>query len=832
MSIHIGPSQLAPVTVAVALMFVSRAAFATWPHDPSENVPVVQAVGNQSGVRTIPDGSGGLYVGWLDQRAGNYDVYLQHVLADGSRSPTWPATGLPVGSGPGNQTPFDLSTDGSGGALVVWGDSRGANIDVYGSRILADGSLPPGWGGNGNLIIGFAGTQTNPVVCPDGLGGMFCAWEDFRAGASDVYLQHLTDMAQPWVLAPAGMPVCTAAGSQNNLAIGADGSNGVNLAWADFRNAADYNIMATRITIGGAAAAGWVQDGVPICMAAGNQTNPVMLVDGAGGAYLSWKDNRGADADVYIRGINGGGVPVWLADGVPLCTVAGDQTNVRLAAYGDGVIAAWQDARVPATSAIVVQAITNYGVVTPDFPANGVSVASSGVSQLNPVVAEDGVGGVFFAWQEPRYGAYDVFAQRFGPDYRVYPGWPLGGLRVTSAPGSQAVPSIVATNPEILVAAWADFRGADYDVYAQRIDRFGRLGQPEAAIAGVHDVKLDQGGHVRLDWTPSYLDATPLFEIGSYAVWRQAPAAAALRALRAGARLVQSGGEAAASDARAFRVTGTAAAPVYWEYLVSLKARGLQGYSYTVATNSDSTAAGNPYTQFMIEADASGTIAFWMSNPDSGYSVDNLAPAPATSFTAQYFAGGSPAAAGHSLAAQSQPYTWLHWGVAGEADVAEYRIYRGSSANFVPSQANFVAAKPDTGYIDAGAPPSYYKLVTVDTHGNASVAAAALPANLLGVGNSPGAGRVAFLPPSPNPAHEGCVFRIELPAGAPSRLELFDAAGRRVRDLAAGVLGAGVHEIPWDGRDARGQAAAPGLYYARFTGAGAAIAREVVVLGR
>ena len=71
-------------------------------------------------------------------------------------------------------------------------------------------------------------------------------------------------------------------------------------------------------------------------------------------------------------------------------------------------------------------------------------------------------------------------------------------------------------------------------------------------------------------------------------------------------------------------------------------------------------------------------------------------------------------------------------------------------------------------------------------------------------------------PATPNPAHEGTMFRIGLPHGASIEFALYDLHGRKVRDLAGGDLPAGEHLIRWDGRDRTGALAPSGLYFYRL----------------
>src|SRR5262249_5369567 len=159
------------------------------------------------------------------------------------------------------------------------------------------------------------------------------------------------------------------------------------------------------------------------------------------------------------------------------------------------------------------------------------------------------------------------------------------------------------------------------------------------------------------------------------------------------------------------------------------------------------------------------------SNADSGYSVDNLAPDPPSAFTGQYF----PRSSSGGTAGK----TWLHWLPSPESDFKEFQLYRGNSATFVPGPQNLVIAKADTGYIDVEAPISYYKLTSVDLHGNESVASLVLPSNVTAVGGQP-AGRIALAAPIPNPTAGETELHYVLPRGQFVRLEVVDASGRRV----------------------------------------------------
>jgi hypothetical protein len=64
----------------------------------------------------------------------------------------------------------------------------------------------------------------------------------------------------------------------------------------------------------------------------------------------------------------------------------------------------------------------------------------------------------------------------------------------------------------------------------------------------------------------------------------------------------------------------------------------------------------------------------------------------------------------------------------------------------------------------------------------------------------------------PNPFNAVCRVRLSVPTAEPVALSIYDLAGRKVRVLVKGRLGAGDHDLSWDGRDYAGRAVASGTY--------------------
>jgi len=68
----------------------------------------------------------------------------------------------------------------------------------------------------------------------------------------------------------------------------------------------------------------------------------------------------------------------------------------------------------------------------------------------------------------------------------------------------------------------------------------------------------------------------------------------------------------------------------------------------------------------------------------------------------------------------------------------------------------------------------------------------------------------------PNPFNPPTTVRFELPKAAKVYLVIYDILGREVTRLKQEELGAGYHQVLWDGRDQAGRDLASGIYFARL----------------
>jgi M6 family metalloprotease-like protein len=74
------------------------------------------------------------------------------------------------------------------------------------------------------------------------------------------------------------------------------------------------------------------------------------------------------------------------------------------------------------------------------------------------------------------------------------------------------------------------------------------------------------------------------------------------------------------------------------------------------------------------------------------------------------------------------------------------------------------------------------------------------------------------------------VISFLLPIQTSVSLNVFDVKGRLVTTLVSGVRSEGPHQVPWDGRNARGGRVASGVYFYQLRAGGQAVSKKMVLL--
>ncbi len=781
---------------------------ATW---TDGGIPVCTAPGPQHMPAMTSDGAGGTIITWFDIRDAHTDIFAQRIDASGAIM--WGGGGVPVCTASNNQLDPKIASDGAGGAIITWEDRR-SNQDIYAQRI--DGSGTVLWASNGIPVCSQADGQRDPLIVSDGAGGAIIIWIDDRDFFFDLFAQRL-DASGTVLWTTDGVVIRSASGDASDPQITTDCAGGALIAWYDERNG-NYDIFAQRIN--GEGTVLWTVNGVPVCTAPGNQQNAGVAHDGNCGAIVSWYDETGEWGEVYAQRLDYSGSAQWGAGGIIVCTYEESKSFPSIASDGDGgAIVVWYEYRV-SSSDIYGQHLGPSGTL--EWGSDGLPVCSAPGLQLFPQVVPDGQGGALVTGEDwTGVEGNGIFAQRVSGDGTRL--WTANGIMVCEAPDDQANPVIIEDCAGGAIVAWEDSRSGLQKVYAQQIDSKGRAGRIDPVIHSAGDIPGDEGGYVTVAWDASPLDYH-MGEITEYTVWRAIEAAAAPGMIECGAVVVtEAGGAPAVASSAGGRVvlllSALSGESYYWELAASQDAYHLEEYSRVVPTLFDSTAVSDRYHYFQVVAHTDDPMVFYVSEPDSGYSVDNLAP-------------GAPL-----MLSGEQKYDpaglLLTWSPNTEPDLAHYNVYRGSYSGFEPGPCYLIGSPPDTTTFDNGwswEPGYWYKVSAVDVHGNESPFAVFGPDAVTGDDTMPLPDATFLSQNWPNPFNPFTRICFGLADQSHVSLSIYDVSGRLIRVLVDAPYQAGNHEEIWDGRDDSGRVIASGVYFYRFVAGDFVQTRKMMLL--
>jgi len=439
-----------------------------WSNDPNVNTPICNATQNQQIPQITSDGSGGAIIAWEDKRSTttDCDIYARRINASGTAK--WTANGVAICTASDDQHAPQITTDCSHGAIIAWKDHRSGNDDIYAQRIDALGTPKE------VSALFESHRQIAPQIISDGSGGAIITWEDHRNGNADIYARRINASGFPqW--STSGLPICTASYHQSNPQIISDGSGGAIIAWEDHRNG-NADIYAQLVNASGTPQ--WTANGVVICTANGDQLVLQITTDCSNGAIITWEDWRSGKGDIYAQLVNVSGTPQWTANGVAICTASGSQLYPQIISDGSGgAIITWQDDRWATITGwdIYLQLVNVSG--TPQWTANGKAICTAGNDQYAPQITTDGSGGAIIAWEDERSTTTDcdIYARRI--DASGTRQWRANGVAICTAGNDQYAPQITTDGSGGAIIAWQDYRNGNADIYAQQIAMDGTLGK-------------------------------------------------------------------------------------------------------------------------------------------------------------------------------------------------------------------------------------------------------------------------------------------------------------------------------------------------------------------
>jgi hypothetical protein len=257
--------------------------------------------------------------------------------------------------------------------------------------------------------------------------------------------------------------------------------------------------------------------------------------------------------------------------------------------------------------------------------------------------------------------------------------------------------------------------------------------------------------------------------------------------------------------------------PGNWDYITSVPAYGDMSYSVIVPTLGDSSIAdGIYYSVFFVRARTETPGVYYDAWPDSGWSVDNLAPAVPTGLSLAYNTGS-----GNVLA----------WDECPDEDFDYFVIYRSEDPEFLPGPGDIVQMVSGTDWLDTVDEGwrYFYKITAVDFNGNESDFA--LTATTTGSDDPAVPEAFALGQNVPNPFNPSTTIYYDvLDGGGEVSIRIFDVAGRLVRTLVEGHQAAGSKSVTWSGANDHGQSVSSGIYFYRMTAPGFTRTRKMVLL--
>jgi len=398
----------------------------------------------------------------------NWKIYAQIINSKGETE--W-GDGKLIAKGEKGQEMLAVAVSPKANKFVaVWQANKGRSFDIYAQQMSAGGNSF--WGSEGLLVNASVGNvaQQNAKIINDGFDNYIVCWEDARSGYYDIYLQKVSGDAD-LLWEKEGIAVTSLPFSSINPRIVGDGLGGVYVVWEDFRNNNSPNVYSQHINIDGKIS--WEKNGIRVCNDSFLQMSPDVALSNDGGAIIVWKDSdpQTGSNDIMAQKVSASGGLEWGKGAAVVSAAAQDQNSPRVVSDDQGgTIVIWTDYRNGRRNPdIYAQRMSEKG--KPLWSMDGISVCRAPGSQIEPWIIADGKGGAFMVWADAGGGNYDIYAQRI--DAWGKPLWKIDGTPLVEATATQRRPRMVESGPEEVIVVWEDYRFDNWDIFAQKIDGFG-----------------------------------------------------------------------------------------------------------------------------------------------------------------------------------------------------------------------------------------------------------------------------------------------------------------------------------------------------------------------
>ena len=229
---------------------------------------------------SIASSGGNVYVTWMDQTPGNYEIYFRRSLDGGA---TWEMAKR-LSSTAGFSAEPTIAVSGAY-VYVTWHDFTPGNADIFFRRSTDYGAT---WDGKKRLTNN-AGDSMRPRVAASG-ANVYMTWEDVTPGNSETYFRRSTDNGSTWKSAKR---ITNTAENSVYQDIAVDGGD-VYLVWNEGESGS-YQIYFCRSSNWGAA---W-DEAQPLTLGAYDYDFPRIAVSGSA-VYLVFRSNCEGEYNLFF----------------------------------------------------------------------------------------------------------------------------------------------------------------------------------------------------------------------------------------------------------------------------------------------------------------------------------------------------------------------------------------------------------------------------------------------------------------------------------------------------------------------------------------------------
>lgn len=487
-----------PALLALCLSSLCSSLMGQWSPDDQVNTAVVTRLGEQTLAKSSVTSDGGRWVAWFDYTSGNYDVYLQHYDRQGHM--LFPGGGMKVSGNPQTNLlgDWDLITDSSDGAVLVFADSRaGADQDIYAYRINSSGQMI--WGNFGVTISANHDYEAGPRLAENTIGDFIVVWSDYGA-TPEIRMQRISS-AGIIQLAPNGVVIASEPGFSPGFARVVPSAQGrVIVSWnrdTDLFSSSRHLRAQAFLPTGGAhwAAPVEVHQAYSLPFAYG----PELRADDAGGAILCWHGSnplRLGLYDSYVQHIDRQGVERLPAGGIELSDAFGLNHMDPQAVYhpdSGEIFAFWTEkSSLQTLSGWYAQKVTTMGTrAWGPFGKELLPVDSATKKDSFVEVLGDGAVAAMTWSPTGTSGVEEIIATRLDVTGVQAWGAPVTLCSVPSDKSSRLTTSM--SEAEEMVVFWEDDRLGNQDLFGQNLLANGTLG-PDYLSIDVESISLAAGG--------------------------------------------------------------------------------------------------------------------------------------------------------------------------------------------------------------------------------------------------------------------------------------------------------------------------------------------------